>query len=242
MSRAKKDATAALKHLAQYLRHDPGAAKKAADIGRYVGELRQTQTSLKEEIVELKRQLEASGENCKRLSQQIGPLKTRLDREVGAHRQTRSELAASEGRIRELEKEVEPDDVFLVDDKLSDSYGFNLLMKDLKKRMRKPPVPARLVTKSDCCRLFDLEDVVTSSSRDQFTTLGMFVAVATELGFFPAFRSKRTKSIFAEGEDGHKTRAIRWMRSWIRPTKRENEEGLAFDEMVLKHTGQPPRP
>lgn len=177
MSRAKKDATVALKDLGHYLRRDAGASKKVDAVSRYVGELRQAQSTMKTHIGVLEKQIDSLQDRISSLETQLACAKAELEREQSQHAQARRNATAAQAKAAELAAELDPPDPVL--DGLSDGGSYLGIAKKLRRRMKWPPRPfARAYIQKTS---IDPTGIVQSEAKKAVDAAGMSHAEASKI-------------------------------------------------------------
>lgn len=220
-NRTKKNFAEAMSNLQSYLRRDDPGKRMLESINRYLGELRQTQATLKTQVDDLQGKLSYLEQHRGDVMQQAETLVKSLDREKALHRQTSSDLERAKNTIVKLQTQLEKPDIDesdLPQDMLNRPKELMGLLKELRRRMPRVPTPGE--RGDDKVIMFDVEQLVSHYRGDEYMTVGMFVVANCMMGFSMGFRGSRIEHNFDEDVTG---KWIRWMAHMIGETRIESE-------------------
>ena len=240
-NRAKKDAAAALANLMTYLRRDIRAIELLDDVQHYLGILRKEKTESNNQYALLSKENEGLKQSYTAATNACEALKLQNEQVLAQNQQLARGATLAEARCQELEEKGNlPDDNEPQDLSVPDNYRILLrVAKQLRKRLNIPP----LVAWSKREATIELNSIVKKFTGDEFTTLGMFCAVSTLLGF--AIRISANRIIRPDSDkDGDSLKSmVKWMLPWIGMTEVEyfteealnNTEGRKFVSMCGKY-------
>ena len=222
-NRAKKDASSALKDLANYIRRDTSGTKMLADVQRYVGELRQQSSGLKKDLEQTEESRSLLAVKLDALESQVESMTAELDRNKSVINQLRKDLKKANASISELEledkEEPEPESARPYEMASLTTLRVSRLFKSVKKVMPYSIEPAMLEP-NELCQTFELRDIVVKFEAEEYTLLGRFVALSVLMGFdctfttgFPTYKGLRGKSLI---QDKLLARFIHWMKTCIK--------------------------
>lgn len=233
----KKDATASLTNLQHYLRRDHAASAQLEDISRYLGSLRQERSSMKSELEEATKKTAATRTKLDELESQVSQLKAELQREQSQHKQTKNDLTNTECQLVDLQKTVEPQEPGpeASEGRKVDKREFIQLLKELQRRTKKAPQPIHGTT-SDKILMFEIRELVTDYTVDDFIYLGQF-AVASCLMNIPI--GFKTKGLVVTADSAERERMIlrwvQWIQGWLRSPKWQEEIMAAGSQKSLSN-------
>jgi hypothetical protein len=239
-SRTKKDASDALEKLKDYLRRDRGGMNLLESIVRYLGELRHERAKINSDNDRLRTESLSLSVKMQRLESQVTSLREQLSAESSRRRQAESATASERYQLQELERKLAPPE--LGDGATLDEGTLGRLIKDMARRMPKPPSPASCIAYSGGrMDVFDLDDFVPKLADDEFMALGKFVVlVVASVADGVAFtfdrsdhrnRFRNMSKAFRNGSKGQKLN--RWIRNWIAPG--EEYKNSLLDVQNLAH-------
>ena len=238
MSRAKRDAIAAMKEMANYLRRDLDGTKLLEVIKRYVGELRQTTSGLRTEVTHLTGNLERSRAHAEILESELQLAGIDLEKSKAAVRQKDEELRSICALAQNLTDVVNCNsDEFVPDEshEIKRTYlqgikgGMSQLLKLLYALV---PMPPRFMDEESHPVLF-LEDVVTGFSEDEYIKLGVLVMASAMIGMPVAFRCEAVTDQSSRIEGGWITEPdVKRFRKWAERRKDADKEPALNLELV----------
>ncbi len=249
--RSKREARTALSALGEYLRRDPHALQLVNAVERYVGELRQEQAELKDQVASSENLAISVQEAVAGAEEETAAVATRLESERGSHRQTRILLTRATQRVKALE-----DDVANLRERLerlasqvadppvdlkTKGPEIEALFQKLRHRMSHAPVPARLIGKMT---VIDTRRLVTTFEREEYETIGMLAAFCSfanlPIGF--EVEEKRTFRGRLGADESREDRLSKWLwDTWLVPVHESENKRSAETVKIMLRTEQSDR-
>ena len=197
MQRTKQDATDAIKRLKAYLRNDSGSLRQVESIQRYLGELRQMQSALKQKCEALEQQLVSCCENTRVLERKLSVQQTVAATAEARERQALREAKADRERLEsvdqmeEQETDLTPEEEQIVESIEASGLGhlgsrreFVKILRPVSKRFRRFDKPPKLHPPRSA-RPFELSELIDSYQPSEVLALGQFaVVIAICCGLF----------------------------------------------------------
>jgi len=227
--------------LRNYLRNDKPGLKLLDSISRYLGELRQQKSAASDSIARLQSQSDTHNAASKSAKEEADVIGGNLNNVKSELLQARYDLSQLRGMVTDLEQELEPDDVEFGD--VPERFQNHAaecarLFKEMRQRIRKAPAPVSMET----IRMFDVCDIVRSSSRDDLYTLGSFVFLCSATHFHAGFKMKippgDESKIGTSLHGSDKEKFMRWIEDWVEHSALEND--IRWKTDLLQYSSEDP--
>lgn len=228
-SRTKKDATEAMTRLKSYLRRDQQGQRLLAIVSRYLGELKQERTTLRDQLALTARNAEAASKQRISAEHNMVDLRAQLERLTAMNRQLTGDLAKTQIEVDSLKEELHPTDGMSMPDAPYTPHISELtaLWKRTRRRVKQVPTARTMPKDLTWVRPVHLSDVISDYDDDACLTagllavfcalIGMPVLLLDNVGGLQAWR------VHGKGQtDRAQARFFQWMAPWIGETPLEN--------------------